>query len=78
MRIKELTNDIRRDPDLEESLRQADDITILRDTCTCPECSFQITDEEILDYADRAKSLAEFDSMTGKAVKAQCYCNQPG
>jgi len=42
MTIKQLAEDIRRNPDLEESLRQADDNTTLRDTCTCPECSFQL------------------------------------
>jgi hypothetical protein len=77
MRIEQLANAIRRDPDLEESLRQADDTNILRDTCTCPNCSFQLTDEELLDCANSAKSLADFDSMARKALEAQCYCNQP-
>ena len=78
MTIEQLAEAIRRDPDFNElGVGRVSDEDVVRDTCTCPDCAFRLSDGEILDYADRAESLAQFDRWTRRAIKEQCDCRQP-
>ena len=77
MTVEQLAKAIRRDPDFKQlGLTGASDMDVVLNTCTCPECDFRLTEEEILDYVDRADSLAQFDKLTVWTIKAQCYCNE--